>query len=317
MAEDAIPSDSTTTGVVVPPIRLFQPTPEDVNNAALYAEYRLREKFKEQSPVGAAFARRGFVRWAEQQGEDLNSPVPYPCIWDLEFQEDDPEKRAQLRKEKCPYGKYVFTKEGCLGVSCRAAVDGVPVSREAFHKEQAEGGGKYTWGEFCYFNEANTGIRNYKHPMDTIAEQDPQLVAENPSLAGTHSVLTWWDEPAGKCRMAPATLALSDHELVLPTSHKYERVYNWFMEDDKDWYGETELLGVRKYIKKGMPLLKYDRPYCEGKVKISFDPDKLVCYRTPGQYIAEEFVFGGVFREFYGYHTDNWRARVPPRLPSE
>ncbi|KAK8787315.1 hypothetical protein V5799_022907, partial [Amblyomma americanum] len=126
--------DSDDVEIEKPPT--FQPTQEDVANVALYAEYRMREKFKAQSPVGKAFADRGFVKWQEQSGDDLSKSVPYPCIWDDVHQDES--TRAELRRRKRPYGKYVFTKEGCLAVSCRAVVDGVPVTKEAFLKEQKD-----------------------------------------------------------------------------------------------------------------------------------------------------------------------------------
>lgn len=296
----------------------FQPTSVDINNAALYAEYRLREKFRKQSPVATAFGgSRGYVDWTDTS-DDLTKIPPYPCIWD-QLSEEDEEQRKKIRQEKCPYGRYTFNKKGCLAIRCVSAIDGVPMTRHAFLEEQKTmgTGGKSKWGEFCFLNAKNTRIPNYKHPMDMLREMGSAAMGEyqiNPN--DTHSTLTWWDEASGVCRMAPPSLTLTDHELVLQDSPKYDRVFEWMFKEDPD-YGSIAIRDVRKFIKRGMPLLKYDRPYCEGKVKISYDPQKMICYRKPGQYIAEEFVIGGLYREMFGYGESDWRKRVPPRLPDE
>lgn len=274
----------------------FQPTNLDWIHAATYSEAKLLYDNRLNTATARIFGDN-LVKWVESE------EIYYPCPW--ADKNRFPDYTPIQIKEKCPGGKFVFTREGCNAVRCRNAVDGDPITREKFIAAQSNGTDP-KWGRFCYFttktpNATETDIayveENYK--IKTALNED-----ERSNIP--HSLFTWWDSAASKCRIAPAILNFNDLNVVFPEQAEYNRVFDATQGPDN---GGTESIEFRRYIKRGMPLLMYHKQYCEGKLRVSYNTDTYECYRKPGQYIIEEFIMGGLYREFFGFGEKDWRKR--------
>lgn len=280
----------------------FQPTNVDWANAAMYSEAKIIYDNRFKSATARIFGPNNLVEWVD------SDDVYYPCPW--ADTDRFPDYTPDQIKEKCPGGTFVFTREGCNAIRCRNAVDGDPITREKFIAAQNENV-EPKWGRFCYFTMKTPNatekdikyVEEYYRLKNSYANTDATAEERNKI---PHSLFTWWDTDAGKCRIAPAILNFNDLNVIFPEQPEYNHVFDATQGPDN---GSTESVEFRRYIKRGMPLLMYHKQYCEGKLRVSYNEDTYECFRKPGQYIMEEFIMGGLYRECFGFGEKDWRKR--------
>lgn len=261
---------------------MAQPTSEDIANAIKYAEAMLEE---EMGHSDFAFLPDGFVQF-RLYPEDSSYPCP--------FQD----------KSACPReGYYAFTKRGCQEMSCNPYVRlrGRRAGTTMYDEGELTRATRGLYQKYCYLDEVSVPTffnkANVAGKGKDEEEKDIKIVREDNRNNDPDTLLHAWAKlPREKeegCYAAPAItyvigkslgMPVASLELGAPTEpSEYKATFQWYGQKDSVAYG--------------MPLLYFDKHYCEKRVYVSYDEKSKECYVGPGQYIAEEVFMGKLYRE--------------------